>query len=59
MSGLTYEGLARFAQQGGSLYFGLLFLAGVAYALWPRHREEFRRLSHLPLSADEDDDVQA
>jgi cytochrome c oxidase cbb3-type subunit 4 len=57
MSGLDYETVARFAQQGGTLYFGAVFIAGLIYALWPKHRDTFRRLSHLPLEKDEDDHV--
>lgn len=57
MSGLDYETVARFAQQGGLLYFGALFIGGLAYALWPRNRELFNRLSRLPLEKDEDDHV--
>lgn len=57
MSGLDYETVARFAQQGGTVYFGAIFIAGLVYALWPKHRETFRRLSHLPLDKDEDDHV--
>ena len=57
MNGLDYEAVARFAQQGGTLYFGAVFIAGLIYALWPKHRETFRRLSHLPLDKDEDEHV--
>ncbi|WP_298745841.1 cbb3-type cytochrome c oxidase subunit 3 [uncultured Brevundimonas sp.] len=57
MSALDYETVARFAQQGGTLYFGAVFIAGLIYALWPKHREPFRRLSRLPLENDEDDHV--
>ena len=57
MSGLDYDAVARFAQQGGTLYFGAIFIAGLIYALWPKHRETFRRLSHLPLEKDEGEDV--
>jgi cytochrome c oxidase cbb3-type subunit IV len=57
MSGLDYETVSRFAQQGGTLYFGAVFIAGLIYALWPKHRETFRRLSRLPLEKDEDDHV--
>lgn len=57
MSVLDYETVARFAQQAGTLYFGAIFVAGVVYALWPRHGAEFRRLSHLPLQSDEAEDV--
>ena len=49
MSGLDYETVARFAQQGGTLYFGAIFIAGVVYALWPTHRDDFKRLSQLTL----------
>lgn len=57
MSALTYEAVARFAQQGGTIYFGLIFLGGLIYALWPRHKEAFRRLAHLPLEKDEGENV--
>jgi cytochrome c oxidase cbb3-type subunit 4 len=57
MSGLTYETVARFAQQGGAVYFAVLFAAGVAYALWPKHKEAFQRLAQLPLEKDESDHV--
>ena len=57
MSGLSYEAVARFAQQGGTLYFGLIFAAGLIYALWPRHKEAFQRLAELPLEEDESDHV--
>ena len=59
MSDLTYETVARFAQQGGLIYFGLIFAGGVVYALWPRNREAFNRLASLPLQDDEAPDVQA
>jgi cytochrome c oxidase cbb3-type subunit 4 len=57
MSGLSYETVSRFAQQGGSLYFALLFVAGCVYALWPRNKEKFQRLASLPLQDDESDHV--
>ena len=59
MSDLTYETVARFAQQGGLIYFGLIFACGVVYALWPRNREAFKRLASLPMQDDEAPDVQA
>jgi cytochrome c oxidase cbb3-type subunit IV len=57
MTGLTYEAVARFAQQGGTIYFGLIFFAGLIYALWPKHKEAFQRLANLPLERDESDHV--
>ena len=59
MSELTYETVARFAQQGGLIYFSAIFACGVVYALWPRNREAFKRLASLPLQDDEAPDVQA
>lgn len=56
MSGMTYETIARIAQQGGSLYFMLIFLAGVAYALWPANRDAFRRAAKAPFLQDDHDD---
>ena len=53
MSGLTYEAVAMFAQQAGTVFFGLMFLGGLIYALWPRHGNAFQRLAHLPLEDDE------
>jgi cytochrome c oxidase cbb3-type subunit 4 len=57
MSGLSYETVARFAQQGGTVYFGLLFFAGLIYALWPSRKATFQKLAHLPLDQDESDHV--
>lgn len=57
MSGFSYEAVARFAQQGGTVYFGLLFFAGVAYALWPARKDLFRRMANAPLEDDGSDHV--
>jgi len=51
---MTYETVAKIAQQGGLVYFTLIFLAGVTYALWPSHRDAFRKAASLPL---EDEDL--
>ncbi|WP_293677210.1 cbb3-type cytochrome c oxidase subunit 3 [uncultured Phenylobacterium sp.] len=53
MSGLTYEAVATFAQQGGTIFFGLIFFCGLIYALWPHHKQAFQRLAQLPLEDDE------
>lgn len=59
MSGLQldYETVSRFAQQGGTVFFVTVFLAGVVYAAWPKNREAFQRLAQLPLEDDESDHV--
>jgi cytochrome c oxidase cbb3-type subunit 4 len=46
---LSYETVARFAQQGGAIYFAAMFVAVLIYALWPRNRDAFRRAAQLPL----------
>jgi cbb3-type cytochrome oxidase subunit 3 len=51
MTELTYEAVAQFAQQAGTLF------VGVAYALWPRNAEGFRRAAQTPLHSDEDEHV--
>ena len=55
MSSLDYETVARFAQQGGTLYFIAIFAAGVAYALWPSRKATFDRAALIPLEDDEID----
>lgn len=50
---MTYETIARFAQQGGLIYFGLIFLAGCAYALWPTNRDVFTHAARLPLEEED------
>jgi cytochrome c oxidase cbb3-type subunit IV len=57
MSGPTYETVSRFAQQGGTIYFGVMFFAGVIYALWPGRKATFQKLARLPLEDDESDHV--
>jgi cytochrome c oxidase cbb3-type subunit IV len=44
-----YHLLASIAQSVGVLYFMGMFLAVVAYALWPRNRETFDRAASVPL----------
>jgi cytochrome c oxidase cbb3-type subunit 4 len=53
---MTYQTIAAIAQQGGSLYFMLLFLGACAYAFWPRNRDAFRKAARAALSQDDADD---
>ena len=48
----TYSFLAGFAQTGGLVYFVLVFLAVVAYALRPRNQTRFDEAARIPLSKD-------
>jgi cytochrome c oxidase cbb3-type subunit IV len=47
-----YESIAAFAQQGGLLYFFLIFLAVVVYALWPRNKAKFDEAAQIPFRED-------
>ncbi len=49
---MTYQLLSQFAQTGGLLYFVAMFLAVVAYALWPRNGGRFAAAARMPLSED-------
>lgn len=49
---MRYEEVLHFAQTVGLVLLVLLFLAGVAFALWPRNRERFKRAAQLPLEED-------
>lgn len=49
---LTSETLSAFAASWGSIYFAVMFIAAVAYALWPSKRDDFDYASRLPLTED-------
>jgi cytochrome c oxidase cbb3-type subunit 4 len=49
---MTYETVSMIAQQAGAVYFLAMFLAAVAYAFWPKKREEFQRAARLPFNED-------
>ena len=48
----TYEMLAYLAQSAGTIYFLLLFLAMLVYALWPANQKRFDDASRIPLRED-------
>ncbi len=48
----TYKWLAWFAQTWGLLYFFVIFVAIVAYALWPSNKKKFDQASRIPLRED-------
>lgn len=50
---MSYETVSRLAQQGGTVYFVILFLCGLAYAFWPKKKDEFQRAARLPLDEEE------
>jgi cytochrome c oxidase cbb3-type subunit 4 len=52
---MTYEAIAKFVQQGGTVYFVLLFLAALIFALRPRAKSTYERAARLPLEEDDND----
>jgi cytochrome c oxidase cbb3-type subunit 4 len=48
----TYEALAEFAQTWGLLYFLIVFMATLVYALWPSLKGQFDESARLPLRED-------
>jgi len=48
----TYKFLASFAQTWGLLYFVLVFLAVLAYALAPSRKTRFDAAARMPLQED-------
>ncbi len=49
---MTYETLSKIVQQGGTVYFSLLFALVCVYAFWPKNKETFDRAARLPLDED-------
>ena len=48
----TYEFFAKLAQTGGLLYFFVLFIAVLVYALWPSRQKKFDEAARVPLRED-------
>ncbi len=50
---MSFEVISKVAQQGGTLYFGLLFLLVAGWVFLPRNKKTFERAARMAL--DEDD----
>ena len=48
----TYKMLAEFAQTWGLVYFVMIFLVVLIYALWPSSRKRFDEAARIPLRED-------
>jgi cytochrome c oxidase cbb3-type subunit 4 len=48
----SYEYWTHFAATYGSIYFGLMFLLVLIYALRPSNKETFDHAARLPLNED-------
>ncbi len=48
----AYEAWREFAATWGSAYFGLIFIAALAYVLRPSRRKHFDDAAQIPLRED-------
>jgi len=48
----TYKAVAEFAQTWGLLYFVIIFVAVLVYALWPSRKQQFDEAANIPLRED-------
>jgi cytochrome c oxidase cbb3-type subunit IV len=48
----SYEFSAQIAQTWGLVYFFVLFIAVLAYALWPSRQRQFDESARMPLRED-------
>jgi cytochrome c oxidase cbb3-type subunit IV len=48
----TYQFFAQLAQTWGLVYFFLVFLGVLAYALWPSLQKQFDESARVPLRED-------
>jgi cytochrome c oxidase cbb3-type subunit IV len=48
----TYEFFAQLAQTWGLIYFIVLFIAVLVYALWPSRQKQFDESARVPLRED-------
>jgi cytochrome c oxidase cbb3-type subunit 4 len=50
---MTYERVSEFVQQGGTIYFVVLFAVVLVYAFWPKNKEKFEKAARAALDAEE------
>jgi len=55
MEGWAYEDVLAFAQSWGAVYFSAMFIAVIAYALWPSNKQRFAEAAQVPLHDDDED----
>ena len=48
----SYQFFAKFAQTWGLVYFLVLFIAVLVYALWPSRQKKFDEAARVPLRED-------
>jgi cytochrome c oxidase cbb3-type subunit 4 len=48
----TYRAVAEFAQTWGLVYFVVIFVLVLLYALWPSRQQQFDEAARIPLRED-------
>jgi len=48
----SYDFFAHFAQTWGLIYFVVIFILVLAYALWPSRQKQFDESAQIPLRED-------
>ncbi|HVZ50722.1 MAG TPA: cbb3-type cytochrome c oxidase subunit 3 [Pseudolabrys sp.] len=48
----TYKAVSEFAQQWGLIYFAVIFVLVLVYALWPSRQKQFDEAARIPLRED-------
>ena len=48
----TYKTVAEFAQTWGLVYFVVIFVLVLLYALWPSRKKQFDEAARIPLRED-------
>lgn len=51
---MTYQDVVAFSESWGGVYFMIMFLVALTYALWPSKRAEFDQAARIPLEDDGD-----
>jgi cytochrome c oxidase cbb3-type subunit 4 len=51
---MSYEDVLSFSQSWGGVYFMIMFLVALTYALWPANRKGFDEAAQIPLHDDGD-----
>ncbi len=49
MPEINHDAIDRFSHLWGMMFFIAMFAVALAYALWPKNRDRFRRAAYAPL----------
>lgn len=52
---MTYEEIAYFVKTWWTLFFVVIFVVVLIYALWPGNKEKFDKAARMPLDEENND----